>query len=100
MPRRAKLHLKQARIAVIPSETRNLLFPAARRSPLSSYSLLHYFLASLFPALAPQRRPATLPHRRLRLPRHAKTLIRAACERPSLKSIINLFRADGTLAQN
>jgi ABC-type transport system substrate-binding protein len=48
MPRRAKLHLKQARIAVIPSETRNLLFPATRHSPLATLFVL---LASLLPCV-------------------------------------------------
>ena len=40
MPRRAKLHLKQSRMAVIPSEARNLLFPATRHSPLATLFLL------------------------------------------------------------
>ena len=48
MPRRAKLHLKQARMAVIPSEARNLLFPATRYSPLATLFLL---LTSLLPCV-------------------------------------------------
>jgi len=46
MPGPTKLHLKKARIAVIPSEARNLLYPAARHSPLATLFLL---VTSLLP---------------------------------------------------